>query len=298
LKNISLDSQSNADRRPLPRVRVAAGIEIAYRIDSFCDGWSQPETVMMLHGIAESGCAFTGWIPRFARHFRVLRPDLRGFGESTPVSEHDSLSIQDFADDIAAVVDALQLGRVHLIGAKLGAQIGLMLAMRRPRWLASMSLAGVLISPGKALGQWTDQWIHLVDQGGVANWARATMPGRMGNSLSDEATEWWIRYMGSAPASSVKACFRMLPKMAEPEHLEGITCPTMVIVAVKPGRAGQFNQQQPVAEVSRWVSRIPNAKLTELAADSYHVAASHPDQCAEIAYDFIASHACEEGTNE
>jgi 3-oxoadipate enol-lactonase len=273
----------------LPRVRVAPGIEIAYQMDEFCDGWLQPETVMMLHGIAETGDAFKGWVPHFARHYRVIRPDLRGFGESTEVNEHDALSITELADDIAAMVDALQLGRVHLIGAKLGAQIGLILAGRRPEWLASMTLAGVLISPSKAIGQWTDQWIELVDEGGVANWARATMPGRMGNSLSREATEWWIDYMGSARASSVKACFRMLPRLAEPEHLEDIACPTMVIVAVKPGQAGQFNQQQPVAEVSRWVSRIPNAKLTELAADSYHIAASHPDQCADIAYDFIVS---------
>lgn len=273
----------------MPRVRVAPGIEIAYRLDEFCDGWAQADTVMILHGIAETGDAFKGWVPHFARHYKVLRPDLRGFGESTAINEHDPLSIQELADDIEALVDALRLGRTHLIGAKLGAQIGLALAQRRPGWLASMTLAGVLISPGKAIGQWVDQWIHLVDQGGVANWARVTMPGRMGNSLSHEATEWWIDYMGGAPALSVKACFRMLPGLAEPAHLEDIECPTMVIVAVKPGQAEQFNQQQPVAEVRRWVSRIPNAKLTELAADSYHVAASHPDQCAEIAYDFIAS---------
>lgn len=294
MKKSSLGSkvrQANLDRKALPRVRVAPGIEIAYRIDDFCDGWSPAETVMMLHGIAETGDAFKGWVPHFARRYRVIRPDLRGFGESTTVKANASLSIQEFADDIAALVDALQLGRVHLIGAKLGAQIGLTLAGQRPKWLASMTLAGVLISPGKAIGQWMDQWIDLIDQGGVGNWARATMPGRMGNSLSHEAMEWWIDYMSSAPASSVKACLRMLPGMLEPEHLKDVECPTMVIVAVKPGQAGEFNQQQPVAEVRRWVSRIPNARVTELAADSYHVAATHPDQCAKIAYDFISADA-------
>jgi len=292
LKNISLDSRATLgshDRKTMPRVQVAPGIEIAYRLDEFCDGWRQTETVMMLHGIAETGDAFKAWVPHFARRYRVIRPDLRGFGESTEVNERDPLSILELSDDVERLVDALQLGRVHLIGAKLGAQIALTLAQQRPEWLASMTLAGVLISPGKAIGQWTDQWIHLVDQGGVANWARATMPGRMGNSLSHEAMEWWINYMGSSRASSVKACFRMLPGLREPDHPEDIACPTMVIAAVKPGRADQFNQQQPVAEVSRWVSRIPNAKVMELAADSYHVAASHPDQCAKIAYDFILS---------
>jgi pimeloyl-ACP methyl ester carboxylesterase len=277
-------------QQSLPRVSVAPGIEIAYRVDDYCDPWSRPDAVILLHGIAETGDAFKAWAPHFARKYRVIRPDLRGFGESTLVDEHAQLSLAELSDDIAALIDALQLGRVHLIGAKLGAQIGLELAQRRPAWLASMTLAGVLISPGKAIGQWVDQWIHLVDEGGVVNWARATMPGRMGGSLPPEAMEWWIRYMGSAPASTVKACFRMLPRLAEPARLENISCPTMVIVAVEPGRAGQFNQQQPVAEVQRWVSRIPNSKIVELAADSYHVAASHPDECAEIASQFLASH--------
>jgi len=281
--------RSSSHQQLLPRLCVAPGIEIAYRIDDFCDGWSQADTVMMLHGIGETGDAFKAWVPHFARHYRVIRPDLRGFGQSTPVGEHDPLSIAELADDIAAMIDALQFHRVHLVGAKLGAQIGLELAQRRPAWLTSMTLAGVLISPGKAIGQWVEQWISLVDQGGVANWARATMRGRMGNSLSAEAMEWWINHMGSAPASAVKACFRMLPRLTEPANLEEIMCPTLVIVAVEPGRAGQFNQQQPVAEVGRWLSRIPNSKMIELAADSYHVAASHPDQCADIAYAFIAS---------
>jgi 3-oxoadipate enol-lactonase len=80
----------------------------------------------------------------------------------------------------------------------------------------------------------------------------------------------------------------MLPGLAEPARLEQIDCPTMVIVAVEPGQAGQFNQKQPVAEVAGWVARIPNSRLVELAADSYHVAATHPDQCADIARAFIA----------
>lgn len=243
----------------------------------------------MLHGIAEAGDAFKPWVPHFARRYRVIRPDLRGFGQSSPVTEHEQLSIAGLADDIAMLIEALRLDRVHLIGTKLGAQIGLELAQRRPAWLKSMTLAGVLISPGKAIGQWVEEWISLVNKGGVENWARATMPGRMGSSLSPEAMEWWIKYMGSAPASGVKASFRMLPRLAEPAHLESIVCPTIVMVAAGSGQDSQFNQRQSVADVERWVTRIPNSKIVEIGADSYHVAASHPDQCAEAAYAFIAT---------
>ena len=39
----------------------------------------------MLHGNAESSAAWYGWVPTVPRHYRVVRPDMRGFGASTPM---------------------------------------------------------------------------------------------------------------------------------------------------------------------------------------------------------------------
>lgn len=269
------------------QVTVAPGIKLACRIDDFSDPWKSSPTVMMLHGIAESAEAFNGWVPHLARHNRVIRPDLRGYGLSSPVGEHDRLTIAQLADDIDALVKELALDQVHLVGAKLGAQIALELAPRQPAWLASMTLAGVLISPSGALAHWVPQWIDLVDKHGVEGWARSTMPGRMGTALSEQASRWWTIYMGQAPASAVKACFRMLPGLNGPALLEQIRCPTQVIVAVEPDHESSFNQRPSSDEVRRWQTRIPGSTLVELEADSYHVAATHPDACAAITQAFI-----------
>lgn len=275
-----------AARRNTQCVTVAPGIDIAYVEDDYTDGWVDAPVVMLLHGIAESAEAFTGWVPQLARRCRVIRVDLRGYGLSSPVGEHDPLSIAALSDDIDAL--AGHIGKpIHVMGAKLGAQIGLELAQRGVAWMASLTLAGVLISPGGALGKWVDDWIGLVDSSGVEGWARATMPGRMGSSLSPQALEWWTQYMGWAPADTVKACFRMLPRLSEPARLEAIRCPTQVIVAVQPERPGAYDQRQPVAEVQRWQSRIPGSDLVELQADSYHIAATHPDMCAALTLSFI-----------
>ncbi len=275
-----------AARRHAERATVAPGIDIAYVVDDHTDGWRQAPVVMLLHGIAESAEAFAGWVPQLARRCRVVRVDLRGYGLSTPVDEHEALSIEALADDIDAL--AGQFGAdIHVVGAKLGAQVALELAQRRVPWMASLTLAGVLISPGGALGKWVEDWLGLVERAGVRGWAQATMPGRMGSALSPEGTAWWTDYMGWAPAGTVKACFRMLPRLAEPARLEAIRCPTQVIVAVQPPRPGAYDQRQSVAEVSRWQSRIPGSELVELQADSYHIAATHPDACAAIALRFI-----------
>ncbi len=65
----------------MPNFRPSADLDMHYRVDDFTDPWRQPPTILMLHGNAESGLAWYAWIPKLARHYRVVRPDMRGFGE-------------------------------------------------------------------------------------------------------------------------------------------------------------------------------------------------------------------------
>ncbi len=268
-------------------VKIAPDIELAYLLDDFVDGWKQRPVVLMLHGIAESGEAFNGWVPYLARHCTVIRLDLRGFGCSSPLKPEEMLSIGKYADEVDAFVSTLGLTQVHLIGAKLGAQIGLYLAQRNAPWIASLTLAGVLISPATSLGKWIEEWISIVESEGVQRWAQLTMPGRMGASMDPKAMQWWASYMGKAPAVTVKACLRMLPSLIEPTAIRDIECPTHVIAAVKSENSDRYNQQPSLAYVRRWQQKIPNSSLSEIEADSYHVAATHPDQCAKLAMKYL-----------
>ena len=69
----------------MPTLRLAADSEMHYLVDDFTDPWRTPETVLLLHGNAESSAAWYAWVPVLARHLRVVRPDMRGFGTSTPM---------------------------------------------------------------------------------------------------------------------------------------------------------------------------------------------------------------------
>ena len=272
------------------RTRLPSGIDIAWRLDDHTDGWTDAPTAMLLHGIAETGEAFDAWVPGLSRSCRVMRVDLRGYGDSTQVADGDTLDLQSMSDDIDQLVRTLGLDAVHLVGAKLGAQIGLVLAQRQAPWLASLSIAGVLLSPGGALARWVPEWIAMVERDGVEGWARETMPGRMGSALPPEGLEWWARFMGATPAAAVKACFRMLPSLVEPARLEHIVCPTQVLVAEQPeqpGQPGDFDQRQPLADVERYQGRIPRSRLCRIPADSYHIAATHPDACARAVVQFM-----------
>src|SRR5690606_519807 len=72
-------------RLPMPKIRLAPDLEMHYRVDDFTDPWSTPDPILLLHGNAESGAAWYRWVPVLGRRFRVVRPDMRGFGQSTPM---------------------------------------------------------------------------------------------------------------------------------------------------------------------------------------------------------------------
>jgi len=58
----------------MPTLRIDSNLEMHYRVD---DPWTEPATIIMLHGNAESGAVWYGWVPHLARHYRVARPDGR-----------------------------------------------------------------------------------------------------------------------------------------------------------------------------------------------------------------------------
>jgi 3-oxoadipate enol-lactonase len=101
-------------------------------------GAGQP--LVFLHaGIAHSDM-WDAQFSTFAEHFRVLRYDMRGFGRS-------SLPAEAYAhvDDLAAILDALNMDRVHIIGASQGGRVALEFALKYPHRVRSMVLAATAV---------------------------------------------------------------------------------------------------------------------------------------------------------
>lgn len=255
--------------------------------DDFTDPWLEPGCVLMLHGIAEHGGIWRGWVPHLARRHRVLRPDLRGYGRSSPLPIDRHFGITDWADDLEVLVASLGATRVHVIATKLGAQVAFELAGRQRPWIASMTLAGMLPSPSAALGPWLDEFIARVETNGTADWVQATMAGRMGASLSPAALAWWMQVMSAAPKETVLASLRMLPSIHGPAAPERVACPTLFITAAAKPPPGSYNQQPDIETIRALQQRVPLSRLEVVDADSFHISATHPDACAALTARFL-----------
>src|SRR3954468_9682230 len=88
------------------------------------------EPVVMLHGWPQHWYVWRHVIPLLAPRWRVICPDLRGFGwTDVPASGYDR---ETMARDVLALLDALELDRVRLVGDGLGGWIGFLLSLNQP----------------------------------------------------------------------------------------------------------------------------------------------------------------------
>src|SRR5260370_31990315 len=94
-------------------VETRRGVALAYEDDWFGPPWTEPQSVVMIHGNAESSRAWFAWVPRLAGRYRVIRPDLPGFGAS-PAPAHYGWSVRELAGDIRHFLAALRLANCQL----------------------------------------------------------------------------------------------------------------------------------------------------------------------------------------
>ena len=90
--------------------------------------------LILSSGLGGSATYWKSNIPAFAERFRVIAYDHRGTGRSDRALP-DTVTVDDFADDILALMDALAIPRAHLVGHAAGGVAALTLAVKAPERL-------------------------------------------------------------------------------------------------------------------------------------------------------------------
>lgn len=268
----------------MPVFTTADGLAMHYRDDCFADAWEQPEAALLLHGNAESGEAWNAWLPLLGRQLRVIRPDMRGFGRSSPMPLDHPWTLDGLVADFIALVDQLSIARFHLVAAKVAGPIAIRLAALHPDRVRSLVLLGTLVSGQTTLGDRHASWMAHIREHGVESWARWTMPGRLGASAPPAMLEGWAKLMGATSLSTQLGFIAQVPNLDVQADLARIAAPTLVVTTDASGLGG-------VEGTRDWQKRINGSELMVLPGDSYHVAATHAELCAATTLEFIARRA-------
>jgi len=125
--------------------RQSAGLEErsiqvgSHRI-SYLEG-GHGETVLLLHGLFAEKDHWVDFARGLTAHYRVIAPDLPGFGASTRL-EHEPYDYAAQTRRLAALLDALGVQRAHLAGSSMGGTLAALLALEQPRRVSSLAFIG------------------------------------------------------------------------------------------------------------------------------------------------------------
>jgi 3-oxoadipate enol-lactonase len=203
----------------------ANGIDIHYEIEG--DGpW-----LTMSHSLA---CNLHMWDPQMpvlTGNFRVLRFDTRGHGQSgAPEGEY---TLDQLADDVKGLLDALEIRQTHWAGLSMGGMIGQAFALRYPGVFQSMVLADTTSRrPPEAATMWGDR-IQTARTKGMDALVESTL-ARWFTEPYRNAHKDVMQRIGDdirrTPVAGFAGCCHAISKVDYLDRLKEIRIPALVIV--------------------------------------------------------------------
>lgn len=109
--------------------------------------------VVLLHGFPENAYSWRHQIPALSKNFKVVAPDLRGYGETDKPQDIPSYRLDNLVSDLTGLIQALGYQKAHIIGHDWGGAVAWACAITKPQFIDHMI---ILNSPhpqifGKAL---------------------------------------------------------------------------------------------------------------------------------------------------
>ena len=253
--------------------------------------------LILLHGWPQHWWSWRHLIPRLAQDYRVLAPDLRGWGWSD--APHDSYAKLTFATDIIALLDAEGFDRVKLIGHDWGGYTAFLLALeypgriermvtldipppwpgpRRLRQLAlPLFLAYQVLVASPGLGPWTmtssNLFIRTIIRGGSSRAKHWTLPEL-------DAYAAVLREPARAAASS--ACYRTFLTRELPASLGGLYRPQDLRVPTLLAMGSASFLQWTLAPETG-----PSLRVETIAGAGHFLPEEAPTEVLELAVPFL-----------
>lgn len=237
-----------------------AAVEVAVRIA----GDAQAPAVLMSHSILSSSFMWEAQADILVeRGWRVILADTRGHGDSSaPPAPY---AIDDLVADTVAVLDALGLERVHLVGLSLGGMMGFGLGILHPRRVASLVLCDARADMPAELGAVWDQRIETALREGCGALAVSTTERWFGKRFLEAHPALAQRFRDGVARTSVEGfvgCARAIQRLDYLSRVERIAAPTTLIVGANDG---------PLPEAMAQLKQRVTGSALEVIPDAGHL---------------------------
>jgi pimeloyl-ACP methyl ester carboxylesterase len=248
-----------------------------YRDDWFGEPWRKPEAMVLIHGDEESSLVWYDWVPRMARQFRLIRPDLPGLGRAAIPKDLEP-TLPGLARYIAQVMDKAGVDKAHIVGAKTGGSIAMQFAADFPERTRTLSLASAPASVIRMVNA-----AAIPERKDIAGVSTVPQRDRLGKHAPQEMVDYWDRMFATAPSDGIRLLRTAMANFdfAKDGVLQRIRAPTLVMTSDGGGL-------QSVEKARAYQLLISNSRFLVLQSDAYHIAATNADECVTNVLAFIA----------
>ncbi len=256
------------------------GVKIAYTIDDYADPWKPTNTLVMLHPAMSSSKRFYSLVPGLARHYRVVRLDTRGHGQSEVPGPDTVMNKARVMQDVVEALDHLKLDKVHLFAASAGGYSGQQMAIHRPERVRSLMV--YCSTPGlKGASAQAKTWLREAAARGMRPVFGETINDRLPVGKCDQRLIDWV--LNEICKNDINWLARFIGYWADTDFMDEISaikCPTLIVA---PG-------DEPIGGTSGYdemKQRIKDSELIIYEGARHNIYDYMPDRCVNDALAFL-----------
>lgn len=245
------------------------------------------EAVVLIHGHPFD---YTMWQPQidaFAKTYRVIAPDLRGYGKSS-LPAGSPTRFEDYATDVLLLLDKLGVESFHLGGLSMGGQIVMELYRQAPQRIKSLILADTFASPDTPeVKQGRYDAATRLEKEGMAPYAEEVIYKMMKPdhvASMPEAARFVVDMMKATNPAAAATALRARAERIDylKEVLPQVNVPALIIV----GRQDEFT---PVAKAEEMAAKLKKHQLVVIEDAGHMPNLEHTDEFNAAVLYFLAA---------
>ncbi len=271
----------------MPRVRVDDGVSLYY------EEVGQGTPLVFVHEFAGDAASWAPQVRFFARRFRTIAYNARGYPPSDVPGDVSAYSQDRAADDICGVLDGLGITRAHVCGLSMGGYGTLHFGLRHPTRALSLVVAGAgygsVAAERERFRQDSALTARRLEEDGMKAVAEFYARGPTRVQFLDKDPQGWRDFYdrlaaGSAPghALTLRGVQMTRPSVFElGARLERLEVPTLVMTG---------DEDEPCLEPALFMKRkIPRAGLVVMPKAGHAINLEEPDLFNRALLDFLTA---------
>lgn len=241
--------------------------------------------LVLLHGMGSSAEVWLPQLQHFGRRRLTVAWTMPGYGNSPALAEP---GWEALADALAAMLDAQDLARVHLLGHSIGGMVAQAFHHRYPDRVASLILSATSAGFGSPDPAWQAEFLRQRAEplAGVARFADAApalLKHFIGPAITPAMHAIALLSAGQVERGQYLDYMRLLVTFDRKAALGDIAVPALLL-------AGELDLQAPPKGMRRMAERIPHATLHEFPRTNHMANLESPDAFNRVVDDFLATH--------